>query len=514
MASRARSLIKAVRPVEFRVDARRRALGRARSAGDRGARPGTRPLRCRPRQAPGRLDADPRRRARCRTAARRIPAFSYAASDDETEEAIEDNDEGPRPLERAASLDAAGRAQRAVRRCRTGSRGRGHFTVDGPGARHVVAGPGRAGRRRRARRRVPRDRAGSRPPTAPRRAGDPAGRPHAGRGRRAGDCRHRARVPRRGADKNPVVLHTTTGTSPVRVPLPAALDRAGDPGDRAARRCAPRDHAVPLVGARDARSRYAGPVRRRTRLSCRSIADVPARRIGAPDHHVAGAWRDGAADAGARRGARARVVRPLGDDRRPSTLPVGDSACRASRPRSRWCTAGASPCCDASRTIRGAPLSISAAIDVVLDQAATKLAVTIEAPRHARPGGRARCASASGMSARPVQGEVTVWAVDEGLLALTAYASSIRSARCTSVERAAPGSSDTRSLLLGRRLPAWLATSQTSAAGRPLAEQLSLRPSARTATCAAISGRWRSGSGRSRPTPTASPRSRPRCPTP
>ena len=55
-------------------------------------------------------------------------AFSYAASDDETEEAIDDDDEWPFPLERATSLDAQGdTTERFV--LPDGLRGRGHYVV-------------------------------------------------------------------------------------------------------------------------------------------------------------------------------------------------------------------------------------------------------------------------------------------------------------------------------------------------------------------------------------------------
>ena len=64
-----------------------------------------------------------------------------------------------------------------------------------------------------------------------------------------------------------------------------------------------------------------------------------------------------------------------------------------------------------------------------------------------------------------MQGEVTLWAVDEGLLALTAYR--LVDPQRTLYQREAGGAwlQDTRSLLLGRRLPEWLGDLvQTSAA--------------------------------------------------
>ena len=270
MGSRARSLIKAVRPVEFRVtlDAelsaqldRRSIEARVQARDLSGIALAEAPAvwtvaRATSSVLPARLLED--------------AAFSYAASDDETEEAIEDDDEWPFPLDRASSLDAKG-DHRSASCCRTACAA-GALHRDGAGARHLVADPGRAGRRRGARRRVPRNRArfasadGTVPTPAIRLvARTPAGEDVPG-------IAVTVRVFRGGEDdKNPVVLHTTTGTSPVRVPLPAALE-----GREILVIARPDDTRLAIMPSRvSGRVTTQSPRRprpRRTRRSCRSIA--------------------------------------------------------------------------------------------------------------------------------------------------------------------------------------------------------------------------------------------------
>ena len=235
----------------------------ARSADRRGARPGTRPLRHRPRRGARRLDRGPGDAEHAAgTAARGSRRSATPRRTTRPRMAIDGRRRVAVSARTRHEPRRRGRQHRAVRAAGRPARPRA-LHRDDPGARHLVAGPGRTGRCGRARRRVPRDRAGSRAGRRRRAdAGDPAGRPHAGRAStcrglpspcacfaagsttRTRSCCTRPRAPRPcGCRCRP----RSTGRRSLVI---------ARPDDRA-----PRDHAVPLVGTRDGGTGYAGPVR-------------------------------------------------------------------------------------------------------------------------------------------------------------------------------------------------------------------------------------------------------------
>ncbi len=406
------------------------------------------------------------------------PAFAYAASDDQTEDAIEDDDAWPLPLERAASLDAQGEtSERFV--LPDGLRGRGRYVVTAQvrdtssqvqGERVAVDVPADAyigiGQ--------------DDPPADASAPGTPAIRlvARTPAGAHVPGIAVTVRLYRGGeADNNPVVLHTTTGTSPIRLALPAALEG---------------QDLLVIARTDDARlaimpGRSWGRVTPRTGTAAPSTPDTPIlsldRETYRPGDRARVTITSPVAGATAlltlERGAvlEARVVR-LSGTTATVDVPVGDSAVSGLQAAVTLIQGRRSPCCDANRNDPGRPATISAAIDVVVDQAGTKLAVAIEAPRYARPGGRATVrVRVRDDAQQPVQGEVTLWAVDEGLLALTAYRLVDPHHAMYHRDAGGPWLQDTRSLLLGRRLPTWLGdVLQTSSSEvGSLAEQLSVQ---------------------------------------
>ena len=281
-------------------------------------------------------------------------AFSYAASDDETEEAIDDDEEWPFPLERASSLDAQGdHTERFV--LPDGLRGRGHFIVTTQvrdtssqvqGGRVDVEVPADAylgiGEDL-----VPAD--GAVPTPAIRLvARTPAGVDVPG-------IAVTVRVYRGGEDdKNPVVLHATTGTSPVRVPLPAALE-----GQEILVIARPDDTRLAIMP-----SRLWGRVTARPATPAPSTPDTPILSLDRASYRPGDRARltitspvpGATALLTLERGAvlEARVV-VLSGTTATVDLPVGDSAVAGLQAVVTLVHGRRAPCCDASRNNPGAP---------------------------------------------------------------------------------------------------------------------------------------------------------------
>jgi alpha-2-macroglobulin len=403
-------------------------------------------------------------------------AFAFSASDDQTEDAIDDDDEWPLPLERAASLDAQGETRERFL-LPDGLRGRGQYLVAAQ-----VRDTSSQVQGQRIALNVPADAyigiGQDEPPADASTPVTPAIRlvARTPAGAQVPGIAVTVRLYRDGdADKNPVVLHTTTGSSPVRVALPAALEG---------------ENILVIARADDARlaimpGRFWGRVTPRPGTAGPTTPDTPIlsldRETYRPGDRARVTITSPVAGATAlltlERGdvLEARVVR-LSGTTAAVDVPVGDSVVSGLQAAVTLIQGRRSPCCDANRNDPGRPTTISAAIDVVLDQAGSKLAVAIEAPRQARPGGRATVrVRVRDDAQRPVQGEVTLWAVDEGLLALTEYTLVDLQRAMYHRDAGGPWLLDTRSLLLGRRLPQWLGdVIQTSTArAGSLTEQLS-----------------------------------------
>ena len=253
-------------------------------------------------------------------------------------------DEPRRPGRHHGAVRAAGRSARprALRR-------------DGPGAGHLVAGPGRAGRGGSARRRVPRDGQDLAPadgtvPTPAIRlvARTPAGVDVPG-------IAVTVRLFRGGEDdKNPVVLHTTTGTSPVRLPLPAALE-----GQEILVIARPDDARLAIMP-----SRLSGRVTAHTATPAPAAPDTPVLSLDRASYRPGDRARltitspvpDATALLTLERGAvlEARVV-ALSGTTATVDLPVGDSAVAGLQAAVTLVHGRRSPCCDASRNDPGAP---------------------------------------------------------------------------------------------------------------------------------------------------------------
>lgn len=265
-------------------------------------------------------------------------------------------------------------------------------------------------------------------------------------------------------DEEAVVLHATTEAEPVRVPLPAAFAE----GEEVVIMARAADAALAIVPGQFLGLAVPQPEGPETAASSSLTLDRAIYRpgdraqvtIASPVPGVTALLtleRGGVIDA--------RVVRIDGTTATVE-MPVGESAIAGLRLAVTLIHGRRSSCCDADRADPGRPATRSDEVEIVLDQSDTKLAVAIEAPARARPGGRVpvrvRVRDAAN---RPVSGEVTVWAVDEGLLALSAY----RPADPQRDMYAAPErwiwGDDTRRLLLGHQLPPWLGNRlQTSSA--------------------------------------------------
>jgi len=163
----------------------------------------------------------------------------------------------------------------------------------------------------------------------------------------------------------------------------------------------------------------------------------------------------------------AHVVRL--DGRRVSVdLPVGDSAVAGLQAVVTAVRGRTAPCCEPGRDDPGRPAVSVASVNVPLNRASAELAVEIDAPATRRPGEHATVTvRVRDHAGRPVPGEVTIWAVDEGLLALTHYELPNPFAAMYDRERGWVGFADTRLQLLKRALPQyWGELIQTSAGER------------------------------------------------
>ena len=150
----------------------------------------------------------------------------------------------------------------------------------------------------------------------------------------------------------------------------------------------------------------------------------------------------------------AQVIR-LSNGEATVDLPVGPSPTSGLAAAVTLVRGRTAPCCAGGAADPGRPTSVSQTVDVPVDRGASTLAVTLEVPEGYQPPGtkarvRVRVRDAAG---RPAPARVTVWAVDEGVLALSRYTIADVSA-IYDVEAPALNTADTRQYLLGRTVPA------------------------------------------------------------
>jgi alpha-2-macroglobulin len=147
-------------------------------------------------------------------------------------------------------------------------------------------------------------------------------------------------------------------------------------------------------------------------------------------------------------------------------LPVGDSAAGGLQAVVTAVRGRIDMCCAAGRDDPGRPTTRVAAVDIPLDRADAELNVDVEAPATRRPGEKAaiavRVRNARGL---PASAEVTIWAVDEGLLALTNYQVPNPLEAMYDRGREWVGFADSRTRLLRRRLPQYMGELLQTSAG-------------------------------------------------
>ncbi len=247
----------------------------------------------------------------------------------------------------------------------------------------------------------------------------------------------------------PLILHATTGATPVRVVIaqPAAWQ-------------------VVSLSARDARQ-VVMPVS----ASLAFIAPTPASPEEAAltlsldrDRYAAGAtarlriaspWRDATALVTLARGV---VLHPqvtrLNDGHATVDLPVGPSATAGLVASVTLVRGRVAPCCASGLSDPGRPMSASHSVDVPIDRAASQLGVALDVPAGFQaPGTKARIrVQVRDAGGRPAPARVTLWAVDEGVLALTRYAVTDPS-RMYDVDASHMSTADSRAFLLGRTVP-------------------------------------------------------------
>lgn len=272
-----------------------------------------------------------------------------------------------------------------------------------------------------------------------------------------------------------LIIQATTGPAPVRlvIPEPRASQEISVSARSAGRVVMPVSASFPFAAPSSSSWSPEAPALTMSLDQGRYAPGATARlRLASP-------WRDATALVTLGRGViiHAQATRLI-DGQAIVDLPVGASPTAGLLATVSLVRGRVAPCCAADAAGRaagsagdwGRPMSVSNTVLVPIDRSASALAVTLDVPAGFQaPGAKARVrVRVRDAAGRPAPARITLWAVDEGVLALTQYAVADASSMYD-VDPSWSMTADSRHFLLGRIVPEmpW-GMLQTSSAGRSL----------------------------------------------
>ena len=244
----------------------------------------------------------------------------------------------------------------------------------------------------------------------------------------------------------PLLLHATTGDAPVRVVIP----KPGASQTVSLSPVRPTPVVMPVSASFEFDEARPEPPALTLSLDRQQYAPGATARL-----RIASPWRTATALVTLERGdiLHTQVTR-LVDGVATVDLPVGPSPTSGLVAAVTLVRGRVSRCCADGTSNPGRPMSRSLAVDVPIDRTASELVVALEVPAGIQAPGttvriRVRVRDAA---ARAAPARVTLWAVDEGVLALSRYAV-VDPSGMYDVDPSRLSTADSRESLLGRAVP-------------------------------------------------------------